>query len=335
MSVDEERPNVDPGAKKLRGAMLEHSGIAVERMPGLAYALDRFVIEAPRRLQPLFSHMAGAGTIEAAQGTTLFRAIGDCAGLAAAIYASVEPEARLLIALDERIDDLIVASIFGESMAPEAEHDPQADPARSRTAIESALVDEFARALGRALEAAFAPIGPLLLALDRLTTLTDPFALGRRDMPAAAARFSLPMIGGACECLVLLPQSLLLPFRKELERERTAETPTADRRWSLSMETGVKQTRLPVTAILGERKMSLGDVASLRIGAILPLQSGDFDSRSARMLRPGYVRLQARPGGRTLSSRSRQPDRSERGPSHALAPFQPIPSPSRKTPNHG
>ncbi len=44
------------------------------------------------------------------------------------------------------------------------------------------------------------------------------------------------------------------------------------------MENGLKQTRLPVTAILEELSMSLGDVANFRVGALLPLQSDDFDS---------------------------------------------------------
>ena len=266
----------DAGARRLKGAMLDHSGLAVERMPGLIAALEAFIVESPRGLQPLVRRPPAPGAIEPAQTTTLFQAIEDCAGLTAAIYASAEPEARMLIALDERIDDLIVASIFGESVAPPGEEAEEATGAR--TPIETALVEEFARGLGRAIEAGFAPTAPLSLAFERLVTLTDAFALGRRDMPAAAARFSLPMWGGACEGLVLLPQTLLLPLRKALERERPAQTPSSDRRWSHSMERGVKQTRLPVTAILEEMAMTLGDVANLRAGAVLPLQNGDFDS---------------------------------------------------------
>ena len=269
--------NIDPGVGKLKGALRDHGGLAVERLPGLARTLDQFVAEAHRNLIPLLSRLSGVGTIDAAQGVTLFRAIRDCTGLTAAIYTSAELEARLLIALDERIDDLIVASVFGESIAPDVEDEPQVDKPPSRTAIETALVEEFARALGRALEAAFAPLAPLSIAFDRLTTLSDAYALGRRDMPGAAARFSLPMSGGSCECLILIPQSLLLPFRKELERE-APEPPRADRRWSLSMETEVKQTRLPVTAILEELSMSLGEVAQFHVGDVLPLQSGGFDS---------------------------------------------------------
>ena len=236
----------DALAGRLKEALRDHTGFAIERMPGLTRALDQFVAEAQRNLAPLCP-LSGVGTMEPAQSATLFRAIGDCRGLTAAIYASAEPEAQLLIALDERIDDLIVTSVFGESSAPGAEDESPAAEPRSRTAIETTLVEEFAR------------------------------ALGRRDMPGAAARFSLPMTGGACECLILMPLSLLLPFRKELERQ-AAEPPPADRRWSLSMEKGVKQTRLPVTAILEEFPMSLGAVAQLRVGELLTLQTRGFDA---------------------------------------------------------
>ncbi len=246
--------------------------------PGSRPRSSQFVAEAQHAIAPLAPGGLAGGTVEGVRATTLFQAIGDCAGLTAAIFASAEPEGRLLVALDERIDDLIVASIFGESVSPDPDDDPDAEAPRPRTAIETALVEEFARSLGRALEAGFASLAPLSLAFERLLVLNDAFALGRRDMPAVAARFSLPMSGGACEGLVLFSQSLLMPLRKELERDRAAEAPAADRRWSSLMETGVKKTRLPVTAILEEVPMSLGDIANLRIGGILPLRSTDFDA---------------------------------------------------------
>ena len=42
------------------------------------------------------------------------------------------------------------------------------------------------------------------------------------------------------------------------------------------MEAGVQQTRLPVTAVLEEVPMSLGDVANFQVGGLLPLQCNDF-----------------------------------------------------------
>ncbi len=177
-----------------------------------------------------------------------------------------------MIVLDDRIDDLVVASVFGTATGSESE-----EPA-GRTAIESALIEAFAQDLGRALETAFAPFGTLSLVFEKLILLADAFALGRRDQPVVAARFSLPMREGACEGLILVPQALLAPFRKALEREPVDAAPATDSRWSHRMEAEVKQTRLPVTAVLEELPMSLGDVAALQVGEILSLQSGDFDA---------------------------------------------------------
>jgi flagellar motor switch protein FliM len=42
------------------------------------------------------------------------------------------------------------------------------------------------------------------------------------------------------------------------------------------MEVGVQQTRLPVTAVLEEVPMSLGEVANFEVGGLLPLQCSDF-----------------------------------------------------------
>jgi len=270
--MEAEAHEPDRGARRLQGAMLEHAGLAIERAPGLAYALGQFSAEAPRRLEPLIARL-GAARIEEVRSTALLQAVGDCAGLTAATYRSAEPEALLMIALDEGIDRLIVASIFGEAVGADGPDGPGSE--RPRTAIETALIEAFARALGEALEAAFAPVAPIALSFERLLTLSDPFALGRRDGDAAAARFSLGL-NGDCSGLLILPQTFLMGLRTEFARDPEAEAAPADRRWSERLEVGVRQTRLPVTAVLEKVQMSLGDVAQFRAGALLPLQCKDF-----------------------------------------------------------
>jgi flagellar motor switch protein FliM len=275
MSADGGTPEFDHGARRLQGAMLEHPSFAIERMRGLGYALNRFIVEAPNRLASLIARPSG-GAIEEVRATTLFQAIGECSGLTAAIYASAEPEAQFMIAFDERIESLIVSSIFGESMSGDRPGKAGTETQRSRTAIESALLEAFARALGEGLEAAFTSVARVALSFEQLTTIKDAYALGRRDGDAAAARFTLDMNGGACSGLLLLPQAFLLPFRAELANDPEAEALPPDRRWSRLMEAGVQQTRLPVTAILEEVPMNLGDVANFEVGGLLPLQCNDF-----------------------------------------------------------
>jgi flagellar motor switch protein FliM len=275
MSIDGGTSEFDHGARRLEGAMLEHPSLSIERMPGLRYALDRFIAGAPERLASLIARPSG-GAIEELRATTWFHAVGEYSGLTAAIYVSVEPEARLLVALDERIDDLIVSSIFGEAVGAGRPDKPESETERPRTAIENALLEAFAGALGEAFEAAFAPIARVAVRFERLATIKDPLALGRRDSEAAAARFTLRMSGGVCEGLLLLPLAFLLPFRAELANDPEGDAAPSDRSWSRLMEAGVQQTRLPVTAVLEEVSMSLGDVANFKVGGLLPLQCNDF-----------------------------------------------------------
>ena len=274
MSVETGTPEFDHGARRLEGAMLEHAALAIERMPGLSYALNRFIEEARRRLGSLIARASG-GAIEEVRATTLFEAVGECSGLTAGVYASAEPEAQVMIALDERIDELIVSSIFGEAVG-DGSGKPGSETQKPRTAIEGALIEAFARALGEALEAAFAPVARIALNFEGLATIKDQFAFGRRDGEAAAARFTLGLSGGLSNGLLLLPQAFLLPFRSELAHDPEDEALPADQRWSRLMEVGVQQTRLPVTAILEEVPMSLGEVANFAVGGLLPLQCSDF-----------------------------------------------------------
>jgi len=273
MSIETGTPEFDHGARRLEGAMLEHASLAIERMPGLSYALSRFIEEARQRLASLVTRASG-GAIEEIRATTLFEAVGECSGLTAGLYASAEPEARVMIALDERIDGLIVSSIFGEAVGDGSDKPSEAQ--KPRTAIEAALIEAFARALGEALEAAFMSVARIALDFQGLATIKDQFALGRRDGEAAAARFTLGLSGGVSNGLLLLPQAFLLPFRSELAHDPEDEALPADQRWSRLMEVGVQQTRLPVTAVLEEVPMSLGDVANLQVGGLLPLQCNDF-----------------------------------------------------------
>jgi hypothetical protein len=53
--MEEGTREFDHGARRLQGAMLEHPNLAIERMPGLNFALNRFIAEAPARLAALIA----------------------------------------------------------------------------------------------------------------------------------------------------------------------------------------------------------------------------------------------------------------------------------------
>ena len=99
-----------------------------------------------------------------------------------------------------------------------------------RTAIEVGLLEAFARTLGEAVEAGFASVARVALGFEGLVTLKDPFAFGRRDGEAAAARFTLGLSGGVFEGLHVVAAGVSPDLRAELANDPEAEALPADRR---------------------------------------------------------------------------------------------------------
>jgi flagellar motor switch protein FliM len=256
-------------ASWLQGASPDGGGLSIERMPGLAYALEQFSLGVADMLAP-FCKASSAGAVDELRSTHIFQFLGESEGLTAAVLNCASFDARMLMIFDDRIADTVVAAVFAASGGVSA-------PARSRstkTAVETALVAEFARHLAKALAKGFEQSGGLDLTFERLETLADIYTLGRRDMPAIAARVTVETPGGSAPLTLLFPQSLLLPVRKNLTFDPGSEAPSSDPRWMRELEEGVTKTPIAVTAILEEFETSLGDVADFAVGQVLTLQGG-------------------------------------------------------------
>jgi len=266
MSIEERDGAAAPW---LQGPQPDHPGVAIERLPGLAFALEQFALNVREALAPLCKARA-SGTMEEMKPTSLFELLGECEGRTAAMLHCAPFDARLLLIFDPRIVDTLVAAVFGGSAA-DRDASLRARPNRPRTGIETSLVAELARSLGKALDKAFAQAASLELRFERLETLVDVHALGRRDMPAVAATLTIDTAGGAASLVVLLPQTLLLPMRKSLSLDPGEEASAADPRWTRQMEVGVTKARIAVTAVLDELEMTLGDIADLAVGQVLNL----------------------------------------------------------------
>ena len=79
MSIDEGTPSSIMARAGCKARCSSTQALAIERMPGLTHALNRFIAEAPARLASLIARPSG-GAIEEVRATTLFQAIGECSG---------------------------------------------------------------------------------------------------------------------------------------------------------------------------------------------------------------------------------------------------------------
>ena len=257
-------------ARWLRNPQPDHCELAIERLPGLVYVLEQFRLNAPEELAPLCK--AQSGTIDEIKASSLFELIGEHKGLNAAVLRCPSLDARLLLIFDERVVDTVVAAVFGGELAAEVGGAALARTDRPRTGVDSALLAALARYLGQALDKGFSPAANLGLTFEGLETLVDLYALGRRDMPAVAARLTIATSAGPLVVTALLPQTLLAPIRKNLSIDPGGEIATADPRWSRQLQVGVTKARVALTAVLDEVEMTLGDVAKLAVGQVLTLR---------------------------------------------------------------
>ena len=268
-------------ARWLQTPQPDHPGLSIERMPGLAFALGQFVLDIPEALAPLCKGHC-LGTINETKLANLFDFLRDCEGLTAAALLSAQLDARLLLIFDAGVVDTLVNLVFRGEAASDGEAAKQARPDRPLTGIETSLVAELARSLGKALNRAFAEIASLELTFERLQTLIDVYALGRRDMQAVATRLTIETPAGPTNLVVLLPQTLLAPIRKNLSFDPSIQLSTPDPGWTRQMKVGVTKAPIAVTAVLDELEMTLGEIADLAVGQVLGLHGAGM----------GRVRLQ-------------------------------------------
>ncbi|THD49328.1 MAG: hypothetical protein E7774_01415 [Bradyrhizobium sp.] len=250
----------------LNGAQPEAAAAPIERLPGLVYAFEQFALNIPEAILSLH-RLAGAPALEETRATSLFEAIGQRQNHIAAVLRSEAADGRILLIFDAKIADILAAAIFGDESALVAERPP-----RPLTNIELQIVSELAKRLTGALEAAFAPVAPLELRFERLTTLVDLHALGRRDGPAVEAELTLETPAGPSLLAVLAPHTLLVPLRKKLAVDPTAEPGPGDPRWARQLEAGLTRAKVGVSAVLDQVPMTLAEIAGLAVGQVLTLQ---------------------------------------------------------------
>jgi flagellar motor switch protein FliM len=124
-----------------------------------------------------------------------------------------------------------------------------------------------AEALGRALEAALDAAAKPDFRFDRLDVLTDKI---RGRMGGIVARFTVELFERSAALSICLPPSVFPALKQALPS--APEDARADPAWARLMEEGVKSAEVTLRAFLEER-LTLGVIARLKVGQILPLDS--------------------------------------------------------------
>jgi flagellar motor switch protein FliM len=284
MTPDE--PVESPALRRAQDPLVDQTNFSVERLPGLAIVFDQFAESLAEALAPL-CRAASSLVVEDIESASLFDALSARLGLLAAVLYCPDLDARAVAIFDRPFVDALAHVVFG---AREAQAPRRADaPDRPFTRIETQLVERASRATAQALGAGLNGFTEAAFTLERQETIADTQILGRRDMPVIATRLRFEAAGASGMVLVLVPQATLLPMRQRLSKDPAAsETPIVDPRWAKQMKAGVSSALIPVSGILEELEMTLGDVSELAVGHVLNLRGAGS----------GRVRLES--GGHNL-----------------------------------
>ncbi|WP_246329240.1 flagellar motor switch protein FliM [Chthonobacter rhizosphaerae] len=248
--------------------LLDSGGVAVDRLPMLNVIFDRLAstfAESLRQLSATPPYISVSFIRNDRIGDTLEQY--ESTAIVAVLY-SPELDARILMGFDRDFLFSMVDVLLGaDGTEPPHEED------RAFSNIELRLAKVLFVEGAQSFQSAFSAIVPVTFRIERIETRMDFAVLGRRNNPAVVGSLLLQALGRGGELFVLIPQSVLTPFRHALARVTSSEPSSGDQKWARQFQTEVQRSAVTVNAILEELPMTLADVAAFKVGDVIELNA--------------------------------------------------------------
>lgn len=154
---------------------------------------------------------------------------------------------------------------------------------RAFTTIETNLIGRMLRLALVDMSAAFEPIAPVTMTLDRIETSPRFAAIAGPSNIAAAATFRVDIDGRGGRFSIILPYATIEPIRDKLLQRFVGERKSRLNMWGDHMEAEIRQTQVTVDLILGEVDMPLSAITSLEVGQTIQLHRGPDEAFELRV----------------------------------------------------
>ncbi|PKQ04165.1 MAG: flagellar motor switch protein FliM [Alphaproteobacteria bacterium HGW-Alphaproteobacteria-12] len=145
---------------------------------------------------------------------------------------------------------------------------------RPYTTIELNLVQRMIEVVLQDVQAAFEPLSPVTLELDRMETNPRFAAIARPANAAILVKLRVDMEDRGGRIEMMLPYATLEPIRELLLQMFMGEKFGRDTIWESHLATELWSTKVPLEAVLDEQELTLRDVMNFKVGQTLPLNNG-------------------------------------------------------------
>lgn len=269
-------------------AMREESGmeriikagfVAYERMPMLENVFDRLVRFLSSTLRGFTNDNVDV-TIENMRSLRFgdYMAEVPSSSLFSVFRAEQWRNYGLIVA-----DSSLSYSIVDILMGGERGGGPKIIENRPHTALERALIEKLIVIILSDLSEAFAPVGEVNLAFERLEMSSSLAAIARPSNASVVARFHIDMGDRSGDMDLVIPYATLEPVREKLSQQFMGESFGNDSIWENHLIAEIMETNVTVSTVFEEAFFPLSQVLALKKGAVLRLPCKEDDPHRVRM----------------------------------------------------
>lgn len=265
-------------------AILDKSRVAYEKLPMMEVVFDRLVRQLSTSLRVFTSDSVDVSidSMTSLRFDDYLNSIPLPALLV--VFRAVEWENFGMIMVDSALIYSMVDILLGGRKTPKTTR----VEGRPYTTIEQDLIKRMVDVVLLDMSTAFEPLSPATFQFERQET-NPRFATITRPSNSALLvklRVDIEERGGLIE--ILLPHTTLEPIRDILLQMFMGEKFGQDTVWEKHLGKELRQTDLPVSAVLNEKQIVLGDVVRFKVGSTLMLDCKPDDDI---VLKSGGVEL--------------------------------------------
>lgn len=144
---------------------------------------------------------------------------------------------------------------------------------RSISRIEERITRNFLVRFAQQLEKGLQPIAATQFAAKGELGSFNPQSFGGPNTPLATVHYRLKAGLGSGDLFVAIPEAVLTALKPAFSRRPEVRRGNADPAWAQKIQSEITRAPLCLRAVLEEQTRSLAEIASLRVGQILPLKA--------------------------------------------------------------
>ncbi|HUD51038.1 flagellar motor switch protein FliM [Parvibaculum sp.] len=262
--------NEDAGEKSGIRAIINSALVSYERLPMLEIVFDRLV-----RLMTTSLRNFTSDNVEVSLDNISSIRFGDYLNsiplpAILAVFRAKEWDNYGMFTVDSNLIYSIVDVLLGGRRGTAA----MRIEGRPYTTIELNLVQRMIEVVLQDAKAAFEPLSPVTLELDRMETNPRFAAIARPANAAILVKLRIDMEDRGGRIEMLLPYATLEPIRELLLQMFMGEKFGRDSIWESHLATELWSTKIPLEAVLDEQKLTLREVMDFKVGQTLMLNNG-------------------------------------------------------------